>query len=339
MRPLHWKQKLQLATEIATREAATFVSGEDYLPNPDKILRAQGGNIKVYREFVDGHLDSVKGKRFAAITSRPWTIDGSKGDAKKAKMLEEYIWNLEQLRDIMSQMLEALGFGYTVHEIVWDAVETEMGTLILPTALKDRPQEWFKFDDKGLITVVVQDWLTNEVLMVAWANQEAVDLMYSTGYTHFWSRSRQKMWKKGEESGHVQKIRSIQTDCDADTLLVKVEQTGVACHTGTPSCFNQVLYGSKDDTMAILPELGRVIRDRHENPSDESYTCKLFNDETRMCKKIIEEAGEFALAIKDKDEDEMAWELADLIYHTMVAVEKTGLPIEKVYEKLSERAQ
>lgn len=143
------KQKLQLATEIATREAATFVSGEDYLPNPDKILRAQGGNIKVYREFVDGHLDSVKGKRFAAITSRPWTIDGSKGDAKKAKMLEEYIWNLEQLRDIMSQMLEALGFGYTVHEIVWDAVETEMGTLILPTALKDRPQEWFKFDDKG----------------------------------------------------------------------------------------------------------------------------------------------------------------------------------------------
>ena len=196
-----------------------------------------------------------------------------------------------------------------------------------------------KYDANGLITVVVQNWATNEVLMVAWANEEAVSLMKSTGYTHFWSRSRQKMWQKGEESGHVQKIRSIQTDCDADTLLVKVEQTGVACHTGTPSCFNQVLYGTTEDTMAILPELGRVIRDRHENPSDESYTCKLFNDETRMCKKIIEEAGEFALAIKDKDEEEMAWELADLIYHTMVAVEKTGLPMEKVYEKLSERAQ
>ena len=142
------EQKLQLATEIATREVATFVSGEDYLPNPDKILRAQGGNIRVYREFVDGHLDSVKGKRFAAITSRPWTIDGSKGDAKKAKMLEEYLWNLET-RYTISQMLEALGFGYTVHEIVWDAVNTEMGTLILPVAIKDRPQEWFKFDDNG----------------------------------------------------------------------------------------------------------------------------------------------------------------------------------------------
>ncbi len=195
-----------------------------------------------------------------------------------------------------------------------------------------------KFDDKGLITVVVQDWLTNEVLMVAWANQEAVDLMYSTGYTHFWSRSRQKMWKKGEESGHVQKIKSIQTDCDADTLLVRVEQTGVACHTGAPSCFNQVLYGETEQTMSIIPDLMRTIKDRHENPSDESYTCKLFNDETKMCKKIVEEAAEFVLAIKDKDEDEMAWELADLIYHTLVAVEKTGLSMEKVYEKLSERA-
>ena len=196
-----------------------------------------------------------------------------------------------------------------------------------------------KFDDNGLITVVVQDWLTNEVLMVAWANQEAVDLMHSTGYTHFWSRSRQKLWKKGEESGHVQKIKSIQTDCDADTLLVRVEQTGVACHTGTPSCFNRVVYGGTERTMAIIPDLMRVIKDRHENPEEGSYTCKLFNDETRMCKKIIEEAGEFALAIKDKDEDEMAWELADLIYHSLVAVEKTGLSMEKVYEKLSERAQ
>lgn len=196
-----------------------------------------------------------------------------------------------------------------------------------------------KFDDKGLITVVVQDWITNEVLMVAWANQEAVDLMKSTGYTHFWSRSRQKLWQKGEESGHVQKIKSIQTDCDADTLLVRVEQTGVACHTGTPSCFNEVIYGDTSETMAILPELRRVIKDRHENPEEGSYTCKLFNDETRMCKKVIEEAGEFVLAIKDKDEDEMVWELADLIYHTMVAIEKSGLSMEKVYEKLSERAE
>ena len=195
----------------------------------------------------------------------------------------------------------------------------------------------FKFDDKGLIPVVVQDHITGEVLMVAWANEEAIAKMKETGYTHFWSRSRQKLWKKGEESGHVQRIVSIQTDCDADTLLVRVEQEGVACHTGKSSCFNDVIYGSLDGTMAILPELKRTIHDRMVNPDEGSYTCKLFNNETKMCKKVVEEATEYILAIKDGDIDEEAGELADLIYHAMVAAEKSGLPMSKVYEKLSER--
>jgi phosphoribosyl-ATP pyrophosphohydrolase/phosphoribosyl-AMP cyclohydrolase len=193
------------------------------------------------------------------------------------------------------------------------------------------------YDRNGLITAVIQDHVTGEVLMVAWANAEAVELMKSTGYTHFWSRSRNKLWKKGEESGNFQKIMSIQADCDGDALLVRVEQTGVACHTGAASCFNEVVYGSTDGTSAVLPELKRIIRSRKENPTPDSYTCKLFVDENKMCKKIVEEAGEFTLSIKDGDEKEMAWELADLIYHTMVAVEKTGLPMDKVYEKLSER--
>ena len=197
-----------------------------------------------------------------------------------------------------------------------------------------------KYDANGLIPVVVQDYITNEVLMVARANEEAVRQMKETGYTHFWSRSRQKMWKKGEESGHFQKIKSLQADCDGDTLLARVEQVGgIACHLGKPSCFDEVILGSTEETMAIIPELRRVLIDRLENPSEESYTCKLYNDETRMCKKVIEEAGEFALAIKDKDTDEMAWELADLIYHTMVAIEKTDLPMSEVYRKLWERAQ
>ena len=194
-----------------------------------------------------------------------------------------------------------------------------------------------KYDTDGLVTVVVQDHITSEVLMVAWADENAVNLMRNTGYTHFWSRSRKKLWKKGEESGNVQKIISIQTDCDGDTLLVRVRQTGAACHTGAPSCFNELIYGSTGGTSAILPDLKRTIIYRMENPSPESYTCKLFDDENKMCKKIIEEAGEFALSVKDGDEKEMAWELADITYHLMVAVEKTGLPMEKVFEKLSER--
>ena len=194
-----------------------------------------------------------------------------------------------------------------------------------------------KFDDHGLIAVIVQDHISSEVLMAAWADENAVKLMKETGYTHFWSRSRKKLWKKGEESGNVQRIVSMQTDCDEDTILVRVEQTGVACHTGNASCLNKTIYGDISGTSAILPELKRTIRERIDNPVEGSYTCKLVNNENTMCKKIVEEAGEFTLSLKDKDEKEMAWELADLIYHVMVATEKTKLPMDKVYEKLSER--
>ena len=196
-----------------------------------------------------------------------------------------------------------------------------------------------KYDANGLMPAVVQDSITNEVLMVAWVNGEALQLMKETGYTHFWSRSRNKLWKKGEESGNVQRIVSIQTDCDSDTLLVRVVQTGVACHTGSPSCFGETVYGDTSSTAAILPDLKRVIEDRIANPEEGSYTCKLLRDENKLSKKIIEEATEFVLSFKDGDEDGMAWELADVIYHTMVAVEKSSLPMDKVYSKLSERRQ
>lgn len=196
----------------------------------------------------------------------------------------------------------------------------------------------FKFDDKGLIPVVVQDHITGEVLMVAWSNEEAIAKMKETGYTHFWSRSRQKLWKKGEESGNVQRIVSIQSDCDDDTLLVRViQENGIACHTGNPTCFFKTVYGDPSETSMILAELRRVIHDRRVNPEEGSYTCKLFNDETKMCKKIVEEAAEYVLAIKDKDEDETAWELADLIYHVLVAAEKENVDLQKVYQKLAER--
>ena len=146
-----------------------------------------------------------------------------------------------------------------------------------------------KYDEKGLIPVVVQDWITNEVLMVAWANEEAVSKMYETGYTHFWSRSRQKLW-------------------NADTLLVRVEQVGgIACHLNKPSCFDETIYGSTEETMAIIPDLRRVLKDRRENPEEGSYTCKLYDNETKMCKKIVEEATEFVLAIKDRSYREL-WE-------------------------------
>ena len=156
------KRELQLAKEVATRNVAEYITGLDYLPNPDTILKAQGGNIKVYREMIDAHLDAVKNKRFAAITSRAWTIDGSKGDQIKAKFVEEHLWNID-LRNVISQMLEAIGFGYAVHEIVWDAVSTDLGVLILPTAIKDRKQEWFKFDSDSKLLLQTKDGTRQEM--------------------------------------------------------------------------------------------------------------------------------------------------------------------------------
>ena len=194
-----------------------------------------------------------------------------------------------------------------------------------------------KFDEKGLIPVIVQDALTSEVLMMAYADREAYGKMLETKRTHFYSRSRQRLWMKGETSGHVQDIVSMQADCDGDCLLVRVNQTGVACHLDRPSCFDDVLLGDLKGTSAIIPELKRVIRDRKLNPKEGSYTTSLFANEDRMLKKVVEEAAEVALASKSKDKKMQAWEVADLIYHLMVVMEGEEIPLDQVYQILSER--
>lgn len=194
-----------------------------------------------------------------------------------------------------------------------------------------------KFDANGLIPVIVQDHETNEVLMMAYANEEAYRQMLKTGRTHFYSRSRQAQWMKGETSGHVQDIVSMQLDCDNDTLLVRVKQTGVACHLNRMSCFDEVVYGDVEGTMAVLPELLRVIRDRKANPVEGSYTSKLFADEDKRLKKVVEEAAEVLLAAKNHEKKEQSWEVADLIYHLLVAVEAMEIDWEDVYRKLAER--
>ncbi len=194
-----------------------------------------------------------------------------------------------------------------------------------------------KFDEKGLIPVIVQDSVTNEVLMMAYANQEAYDKMTETGKVHFFSRSRQQLWMKGETSGHVQDIISIQTDCDSDCLLVRVRQTGVACHLNRPSCFADVVHGDVRPTAQIIPELIRVIKDRKANPVEGSYTNALFKNEDKMLKKLIEEAGETALAAKGTDKKMQNWEVADLIFHLLVVIEGKDIQMNEVYRMLADR--
>ena len=201
------------------------------------------------------------------------------------------------------------------------------------------PVEQIRYDERGLVPAIVQDYLDGTVLMMAWMNQESLEKTLETEETWFWSRSRSQLWHKGETSGHLQKVRSLRYDCDSDCLLVTVEQIGeIACHTGERSCFHQV-DGTKAAPLAdTLSQVFEVICDRRDNPTDTSYTCKLLaGGDNKILKKIGEEAAEVVMACKDDDKDAIASEVADLFYHTLVALAHHNVDVKAVYRKLQER--
>lgn len=202
--------------------------------------------------------------------------------------------------------------------------------------------EDLKFNEQGLLPVIVQDINTGRVLMLAYANEEALRLTEETGLTHFWSRSRKKIWNKGEESGHIQKVKSIYLDCDKDTVLITVEQTGVACHTGEKSCF----YTKSDSTKSLAPEFDNtelnnvfnVIEDRRANPKKDSYVNSLLDGNIdRILKKIGEEASETIIAAKNSSKEEFIYEITDLWFHSLVLLSKMGLSPEDINKELGRR--
>jgi phosphoribosyl-AMP cyclohydrolase / phosphoribosyl-ATP pyrophosphohydrolase len=201
------------------------------------------------------------------------------------------------------------------------------------------PLDRIRYDEKGLVPAIVQDYLDGTVLMMAWMNAESLYKTLETGQTWFWSRSRQEFWNKGATSGHVQHVKSIRYDCDSDALLVTVEQIGdIACHTGERSCFHQVDGAITPPPADTLSQVFAVICDRKTNPNPDSYTCKLLEGgDNKILKKIGEEAAEVVMAVKDDDKDAIAGEAADLFFHTMVALAHHDVDIKQVYRKLQER--
>lgn len=194
-----------------------------------------------------------------------------------------------------------------------------------------------KFDEKGLICAVAQDCESGEVLMQAYMNLEAYEKTLETGYAHYYSRSRQKLWKKGEESGHLQEVVSVSLDCDGDCVLLRVRQTGAACHRGNYSCFfNTVKEGGAGAEM--LGRLQRVVEDRRDRPEEGSYTCYLFEKGVdKIAKKTGEEAVELVIAAKNGDKEEIVGECADLFYHTLVLLANAGVKLSDVCAELEER--
>lgn len=200
-----------------------------------------------------------------------------------------------------------------------------------------------KFDEKGLVPVVAQDVQTGTVLMLAYMNKESLQLTLDTGYAVYFSRSRQALWKKGETSGHVQKVRAIHYDCDGDSLLMLVEQTGAACHTGEYSCFYNELVSlvegnGKAPSPHILQEVYNVIADRKLHPKEGSYTNYLLDKGVeKICKKVGEEAAESIIAAVKGSRDELRYEAADLVYHLLVLLFNQGLTPMELWAELEKR--
>ena len=196
-----------------------------------------------------------------------------------------------------------------------------------------------RYNERGLVPAIAQDYLDGTVLMMAWMNQESLQKTLDTGEAWYWSRSRQELWHKGATSGHIQQVRSLRYDCDSDALLLTIEQIGdIACHTGERSCFHQIDGTKQAPPADTLSEIYRVIRDRQENPNETSYTCQLFAaGDNKILKKIGEETAEVVMACKDDRPEEIASEVADLFYHTLVALAHHNVDIRDVYRQLQSR--
>lgn len=198
--------------------------------------------------------------------------------------------------------------------------------------------ELVRFDHSGLVTCVVQDRISGEVLMVAHMNREALELSHTTGELHLYSRSRERLWRKGETSGNVQLVRGLRVDCDGDAVLALVDPQGPACHTGERSCFYR---GSlvPPAPFEVVPHLWRTIEERARSLPPSSYTAKLLGDPGLAQAKVIEEADEVARAARAESDQRLAEEAADLLYHLLVLLRSRGQSPEAVYGVLDGRSR
>lgn len=203
------------------------------------------------------------------------------------------------------------------------------------------PWSAFKLNSDGMIPVIVQDYKTDEVLMLAYMNEEAYEKTLLTGKMTYWSRSRNELWTKGMTSGHFQYVKALYLDCDNDTLLAKVAQVGAACHTGNRTCFFQELMKKEyDDTnpLRVFQNVYDVIVDRREHPKEGSYTNYLFDKGIdKILKKVGEECTEIVIAAKNPDKEEIKYEISDFLYHAMVLMVEKGVTWEDIVRELAKR--
>ncbi len=292
------------------------------------------------QELLDEYVDELILVNAAALRE---SIHFWNGNPPILAMLPEV--SLDKLIEILS---DSTICGIAGHAINENAKElSAIKSLCQENGIKVNTLEatfrWtdFKLNSDGHVPVVVQDYKTDEVLMVAYMNEEAYQMTIQTGKMTYFSRSRNELWVKGDTSGHYQYVKSLMADCDMDTILAKVSQVGNACHTGSYSCFfNEIVKREYEETnpLKVFESVMGVIKDRKVHPKEGSYTNYLFDKGIdKILKKLGEEATEIVIASKNPNPNEIKYEIADFLYHMMVLMAEKGVSWEEIVEELAKR--
>ena len=330
--------------------------------NVDMIKEASDrfGKEKIYAYLpTDAYLDHVKDYEAAGASVMLLNTAGSVPSLLEMASISDseapflfFLQAKDDAKDTAESLKNAFGCGNICGAVLTfteDAMDTSM---TIKQSLKaagisvdtfESSVDWkdFKLNSDGLIPVIVQDYKTNEVLMLAYMNEEAFNNTLATGRMTYFSRSRQAQWVKGETSGHFQYVKSLKIDCDNDTLLATVKQIGAACHTGNRSCFYTTLAEKEykeTNPLKVFEDVFNVILDRKKHPKEGSYTNYLFDKGIdKILKKVGEEATEIVIAAKNPDPEEVKYEISDFLYHMMVLMAEKGVTWEEITEELANR--
>ena len=276
-------------------------------------------------------------------------LDAVQNEVEKVSSMQVILHTEENHKETLMELMKQKAVGGLSGAFV-SASDTDLTAFKelcrkngIPVNISESAISWseFKLNSDGLIPVVVQDYKTDEVLMLAYMNEEAFQTTLDSGKMTYWSRSRQELWTKGLTSGHVQYVKSLTLDCDNDTILAKVAQVGAACHTGNKTCFFKPLMKKEyDDTnpLRVFQEVYDVILDRKEHPKEGSYTNYLFDKGIdKILKKVGEECTEIVIAAKNPDKEEIKYEISDFLYHMMVLMVEKGVSWEEITRELAKR--
>ena len=318
---------------IAITEEVSGKFGKEKLLAKASVIENLTANMELIDEYVSGvildKVDEFKVLSFKESTKVPFFANYTSGkiDAFGVCKFERcngvcgFTPDASKVLDLKNRLVEA---GYAIQ------------TLDAAFAWSD-----FKLNSDGMVPVIVQDYQSNEVLMMAYMNEEAYEQTLRTGKMTYYSRSRQELWLKGDTSGHFQYVKSLTADCDMDTILAKVSQVGAACHTGAHSCFfNEITnteFESKNPTM-VFQDVYNVIMDRKMHPKEGSYTNYLFEKGIdKILKKLGEEATEIVIAAKNPNANEIKYEICDFLYHMMVLMAEKDVTWDEITRELAKR--